>query len=679
MAQPESRGREVHRLREAAHRARALVGEQHRHVVGGDHYHRRQRLADRDLLAGLERQLGRRRPGRVTIGHHHRVWRQAGPDQQGGQHLGEARRRLGGGRVPGPEHGAGLGVDQDRKTRGDPGPGDPDLGDGRPGSGHGQRRSGRRSRQHQCDQGERDEQAVRCAHSCAEWGVGGRIEGRGRAVEGGLGVERVAVCILEGGWTSTSEGLWTASRESRGDVGKISGVFHLESQEQVMRVTVIGAGHVGLVTAVCLAKLGHEVVADDDDAAKMDLLRQGTAWFYEPGLDELLREALTAGSLRFTSDKAEAVRHGEVIFICVGTPSRPDGSPNLAFVEAVAREVARHLPVGELKLICEKSTVPVQTGEKVAQVIDREAPDGAVYEVASNPEFLREGSAVTDTLRPDRIVVGTDSERGAAVLRELYAPILQDSDCEWLATDRATAELIKHASNAFLATKISFINAVARVCERSGADVAVVARGMGLNPRIGPSFLRAGPGYGGSCFPKDVAAFAHRSRELGVDFTMLNEVARINIEARRSVVEKVRELLWHLDGKRIGVLGLTFKPETDDLRESPAIDVVRALLDDGASVVVYDPVASDAETRQLLPGFERAAKAIDVADGAHALVLLTEWAEFADLDPVALAERMAYPIVVDARNALDRERYLAAGFTVAGMGRPVAGRDRKGR
>ncbi len=446
-----------------------------------------------------------------------------------------------------------------------------------------------------------------------------------------------------------------------------------------MRVTVIGAGHVGLVTAVCLAKLGHEVVADDDDAAKMDLLRRGTAWFYEPGLEELLREALTDGRLRFTSDKAEAVRHGEVIFICVGTPSRPDGSPNLAFVEMVAREVARHLPVGEPKLICEKSTVPVQTGERVAQVIDREAPRGAVYEVASNPEFLREGSAIVDTLQPDRIVVGTDSERGAAVLRELYAPILQHSDCEWLATDRATAELIKHASNAFLATKISFINAVARVCERSGADVEVVARGMGLDPRIGPSFLRAGPGYGGSCFPKDVAAFAHRSRELGVDFTMLNEVARINMEARRSVVEKVRDLLWHLEGKRIGVLGLTFKPETDDLRESPAIDVVRALLDDGASVVAYDPVASDSETRQLLPGFERAVKAIDVADGAHALVLLTEWAEFADLDPAVLAERMAYPILVDARNALDRERYLAAGFTIAGMGRPVAGRDRKGR
>src|SRR6266545_3916742 len=324
-----------------------------------------------------------------------------------------------------------------------------------------------------------------------------------------------------------------------------------------MRVTVIGAGHVGLVTAVCLARAGHEVVADDDDRAKLELLRQGKAWFYEPQLQELMAEALDAGRLAFTSDKAEAVRHGEVIFICVGTPSRDDGSPNLRLVEAVARDVARHLPVGQFRLVCEKSTVPVQTGQRVAQVMSREAPPGADYEVASNPEFLREGTAVEDTLRPDRIVVGTDSERAA---------------------DRF-GELIKHASNAFLATKISFINSVAAVCERSGADVELVARGMGLDPRIGPKFLSAGAGYGGSCFPKDVAAFAHRSRELGVDFGILREVAKVNLEARRNVVEKVRDALWHLEGKRVGVLGLAFKPDTDDLREAPAVDVVRGLLD----------------------------------------------------------------------------------------------------
>ncbi len=446
-----------------------------------------------------------------------------------------------------------------------------------------------------------------------------------------------------------------------------------------MHVTVIGAGHVGLVTAVCLASVGHDVVADDDDLAKVDLLRRGTSWFYEPQLDELLDEGMANGRLKFTSDSGEAVAHGQVIFICVGTPSRADGSPNLAFLERVAREVASHLRPGELKLIVEKCTVPVQTGERVAQVIRREAPPGAEYEVASNPEFLREGSAIVDTLRPDRIVVGTGSERAQALLRELYAPILESSGCEWLATDLPTAELIKHASNAFLATKISFINAVARVCERSGADVEVVARGMGLDPRIGPAFLRAGPGFGGSCFPKDVAAFAHRSRELGVDFGLLNEVARINVEARRVVVDKVRDLLWHLEGKRVGVLGLAFKPDTDDLRESPAIDVVEALLDGGASVVAYDPVASEDQVRQVVPGLALAGKAVDVADGAHALVLLTEWAEFADLDPAVLAGRMAYPILVDARNVLDPDRFVAVGFTVARMGRPVLGGERRGR
>jgi len=438
-----------------------------------------------------------------------------------------------------------------------------------------------------------------------------------------------------------------------------------------MRVTVIGAGHVGLVTAVCLARIGHDVVADDDDRPRLELLRQGKAWFYEPQLQELMTQALAAGRLRFTSDKAEAVRHGEVIFISVGTPSRDDGSPNLKFVEAVARDVARHLPSGEFRLICEKSTVPVQTGQRVAQVMRREAPAGADYEVASNPEFLREGSAIEDTLHPDRIVVGTESDRGTGVLRALYAPIIESTACQFLATDRATAELIKHASNAFLATKISFINSVAAVCERSGADVELVARGMGLDPRIGPQFLKAGAGYGGSCFPKDVAAFAHRSRELGVDFGILREVAKVNLEARRNIVEKVRDALWHLEGKRVGVLGLAFKPDTDDLREAPAMDVVRGLLDGGAEVIAYDPVARE-QAAAHMPGLQIAAKAHEVADGAHALVLLTEWREFTDLDPADLRSRMAYPIIIDARNFFDVRAFVAEGFTVAGVGRPVA-------
>jgi UDPglucose 6-dehydrogenase len=445
-----------------------------------------------------------------------------------------------------------------------------------------------------------------------------------------------------------------------------------------MRVTVIGAGHVGLVTAACLAHVGHDVLVDDDDASKLDLIREGRSWFYEPGLEELLGEVVRAGRLRIAGDKAEAVAHGTVIFICVGTPSRGDGSPNLAFVEAVAREVARSLPEGEFRVICEKSTVPVQTGERVARVIAREARPGADWEVASNPEFLREGSGVVDTLDPDRVVVGTTSKRAEDCLRELYDPILERSGAPFLATDRATAELIKHASNAFLATKISFINSVARVCERSGADVELVARGMGLDPRIGVHFLKAGAGYGGSCFPKDVAAFAHRSRELGVDFGILNEVAKMNHEARRAVVDKVRDALWHLDGKRIGMLGLSFKPNTDDLREAPSIDVIRDLLADGAQVVAYDPVAGEQAARTV-PGLELAGKAVEVADGAHALVLMTEWAEFGDLDPDDLRARMAYPILVDARNALDAGAFVAAGFAVAGVGRPVRGPEDRSR
>jgi UDPglucose 6-dehydrogenase len=445
-----------------------------------------------------------------------------------------------------------------------------------------------------------------------------------------------------------------------------------------MRVTVIGAGHVGLVTAACLAQVGHDVVVDDDDPAKLELVRQGRPWFYEPGLQELLAEVTGAGRLRIAVDKAEAVRHGVVVFVCVGTPSRGDGSPNLAYVEAVAREVARNLPVGEFRLVCEKSTVPVQTGDRVAQVIAREAPPGADWEVASNPEFLREGSAVTDTLAPDRVVVGTTSERGMAAMRELYGPILEGSGAPFLATDRATAELIKHASNAFLATRISFINSVARVCERAGADVELVARGMGLDPRIGAGFLKAGAGYGGSCFPKDVAAFAHRSRELGVEFGILNEVAKVNHEARHAIVGKVRDALWHLDGKRIGVLGLAFKPETDDLREAPAVDVVRELLADGAQVVAYDPVAGE-HAAELVPGLEVAGKAVAVAEGAHALVVMTEWREFHELDPADLRARMAYPILIDARNAMDAAAFAAEGFTVAGVGRPVRSPDRGGQ
>jgi UDPglucose 6-dehydrogenase len=276
---------------------------------------------------------------------------------------------------------------------------------------------------------------------------------------------------------------------------------------------------------------------------------------------------------------------------------------------------------------------------------------------------------VEDTLRPDRLVIGTESARGAAVLTELYRPLTEATGCELVSTDRATAELIKHASNAFLATKISFINTVAEICERSGADVDLVARGMGLDPRIGPQFLRAGAGYGGSCFPKDVAAFAHRARELGVDFGILRETARVNERARRRILDKTRDALWHLGGKRIGVWGLAFKPGTDDLRDAPAIGVVRDLVAEGARVAAFDPVAAD-DAGRLVPELETVLDPMDCAEGAHALVVLTEWPELTQLDPVKVRERVAYPIVVDARNCLDSTTWSAAGFTVIGVGRP---------
>ena len=407
-----------------------------------------------------------------------------------------------------------------------------------------------------------------------------------------------------------------------------------------MRVTVIGAGHVGLVTAACLAHVGHDVLVDDDDASKLDLIREGRSWFYEPGLQELLGEVVRAGRLRIAGDKAEAVAQGTVIFICVGTPSRGDGSPNLAFVEAVAREVARGLPEGEFRLICEKSTVPVQTGERVAQVIAREARPGADWEVASNPEFLREGSAVVDTLDPDRVVVGTTSKRAEDCLRELYGSWSARARPSWPPTGPPPSSSSTPPTPSWPPRSASSTRWPGCASGR-GPTSSWWRRGMGLDPRIGVHFLKAGAGYGG-CFPKDVAAFAHRSRELGVDFGILNEVAKINHEARRAVVDKVRDALWHLDGKRIGMLGLSFKPNTDDLREAPSIDVARDLLADGAQVVAYDPVAGEQAARTV-PGLELAGKAVEVADGAHALVLMTEWAEFGDLDPDLRAHGLPDP------------------------------------
>jgi UDPglucose 6-dehydrogenase len=435
-----------------------------------------------------------------------------------------------------------------------------------------------------------------------------------------------------------------------------------------MKVSVIGVGHVGLVTAACMADLGHDVTGMDDDAGKIATLHAGEMPFFEDGLAELTRAGVDAGRLRFTTSAAEAVQGADVVFISVGTPTNADGSPNLSYVQAAAAAVAANAtgPV----VVAEKSTVPVRTGERIRHALTLQAQasrSSLHHDVVSNPEFLREGTAVEDTLRPDRLVVGADSPRAQAIMRELYAPLLDRHDCPYVATDVRTAELIKHASNAFLATKISFINAVARICELAGADVGTVADAMGHDARIGRAFLNAGLGYGGSCFPKDVKAFIHIAAELGYDFGMLRETERINREAKAWPLHQLRRLVWNLADKEIAVLGVAFKPGTDDVRDAPALDVIEALLAEGANVRVHDPVALPAIEGRY-PEVTRHDKAEDAIRGAHAVVSCTEWDEYRAISPERLGELLEYPIVVDARNVWDPAGLAAAGLTFASVG-----------
>jgi UDPglucose 6-dehydrogenase len=437
-----------------------------------------------------------------------------------------------------------------------------------------------------------------------------------------------------------------------------------------VRVSVIGTGHVGLVTIACMAAIGHDAIGYDIDSAKIDGLRAGEMPFFEAGLEEQVAAGLAAGRISFTNDEAEAVDDAEVVFICVGTPSRPDGAPNMTFVQAAAAMVATHAtaPV----VVAEKSTVPVQTGQRIRQALRLETQarqTGLQHEVVSNPEFLREGTAVDDTLRPDRIVVGADSDHAHEVMRRLYAPLLATHECPYVATDVSTAELIKHASNAFLATKISFINAIARICELAGADVQTIADAMGYDARIGRAFLNAGLGYGGSCFPKDVQAFIHIADGLGYDFAMLRETQRVNREAKAWPLQQLRRHIWNLSGKRIAVLGLAFKPGTDDIREAPALNVIEDLLGEGAMVRAHDPVAMEA-VRRFYPDVEYFDKAEQALQGAHAVVLCTEWDEYRELRPERIAQLLEYPVVVDTRNVWDVNALRAEGLTVASVGRP---------
>jgi UDPglucose 6-dehydrogenase len=426
-----------------------------------------------------------------------------------------------------------------------------------------------------------------------------------------------------------------------------------------MKVAVIGTGHVGLVTCVSLAHLGHDVIGCDTDPDKLARLYRGEAPFYEPGLPELLGRGLSEGNLSFTPDAKEAVTGAEVIFISVGTPARANGEANLVAVEQATRAIAHRAPPGAV--IVEKSTVPAGTADRIRQTLLHERSNGHGIEVASNPEFLREGQAIKDALEPDRILVGAESAHAFETMRRLYEP-LTSKGCPLIETDVTSAELAKHACNAFLALKISYANALARMCERAGADVRAVTDVMGSDPRIGPHFLRAGLGWGGYCFPKDLIAFEKLASRLGYDFPLLREVAHINEEAVEAVVEKVSDALWNLEDKRIALLGLSFKPDTDDVRFSPALALAGKLLAGGATVVGYDPQAG-AETIREVPELEIATSAYDAVEGVHCLVLTTEWDEFRSLDLAAVRDAMVYPIVIDGRNALDAERVAASGLT----------------
>lgn len=435
-----------------------------------------------------------------------------------------------------------------------------------------------------------------------------------------------------------------------------------------MKITVVGGGYVGLVTGACFSHLGNEVLVVEKVSEKVRMLQEGKSPIYEPGLEELIGEGVKNGKLNFTADLREGVVFSEIIFLCVGTPSLPDGSADLSQIEEVARLSARYMD--SYKLFVEKSTVPVNTHRLVKKTVQRYLKKEIPFDVASNPEFLREGSAVHDFLNPDRIVVGVESERAEKLMRELYKP-LTDKGFPLLVTDPATAELIKHASNSFLAMKISFINMVADLCEKTGADVELVAQGMGYDRRIGREFLRAGIGYGGSCFPKDVKAFIKIAETVGVDFGLLREVERINARRVEVFMEKVKGALWSLKNKRVAVWGLSFKPNTDDVREAPSLKVVPALLEEGAKVSAYDPKA--------IPNFEAIFKEggdlryaedmYEAVKGAEALVILTEWEEFVRADLGKLKELMELPIVIDGRNIFEPAVMKSYGFEYYPVGR----------
>ena len=431
-----------------------------------------------------------------------------------------------------------------------------------------------------------------------------------------------------------------------------------------MDISIIGSGYVGLVTGACFADVGHHVICVDNDSEKVKQLKAGEIPIYEPGLEEIIHRNVSARRLHFTGNIQEAVERSQIIFIAVPTPPLPDGDVDLSFVEKVAREIAGVLT--DYRVIVDKSTVPVKTGQKVAESIKRYNRHGAEFDVVSNPEFLREGCAVADLMHPDRIVIGAQSEQAIDLMKKVYEPFMAPI----LVTDISSAELIKHCANSFLALKISYINAVSGICEASGADVEKVADGVGMDHRIGRDFLNAGIGYGGSCFPKDIAAFIAISEQLGTPFTLLREVQRINEGQKARFLKTIRETLWVLREKRIAVWGLTFKPDTDDLRSSVAIELVEQLLREGAHVVAYDPKGMHkARAVKAIADAEFASSALEAVADAEALIIATDWNEFANVDLAVLRNKMRTPIVFDGRNLLDPETMRQFGFNYYSIGR----------
>ena len=450
-----------------------------------------------------------------------------------------------------------------------------------------------------------------------------------------------------------------------------------------MRISILGCGYVGLVTGACLAEMGHEVVCTDNDESKIKTLNQGALPIYEPNLDEIVAQNREAGRLTFTADLGEAVRFGDAIFICVGTPPLQDGDADLSSIDSSARLIAAE--ARSSKLVIEKSTVPMQTGQKLKRALEIYARKSDIsFSVASNPEFLREGTAVLDFLHPDRIVIGVGDERTEAQLREIYRPLVeQDITCpihhgncppkaapRLLVTSINSAELIKHACNSFLAVKISYANLIADICENMGADVNQVVEAMGLDARIGPQFLRPGLGFGGFCLPKDVQAFIRLGEKAGVDVALLKDAECINKKRIDSFLAKARHALWVLKDKRIGILGLAFKPETDDIRFAPAIELIRRLLQENALVQVYDPQAME-KTKSLFPSIRYCADPHEVAEDAEALMVVTEWDVFKNLDWHRINQLMLRPLILDGRNLLNGEQMTALGFEYQGVGKPM--------